>query len=590
MNAFRLIPFVILLMTGSCSTSIQRTDDTKAFTDTESVALSTRVLKIADEYVDAYYQQFADEAYEVGYPKTPMDKLGNRSMMALREWEAKEDAWLNALQQISARQIADTDAAIAYAFTRNRLEASVARRVCKMALWNISPTFTGWQSLLASTFAQQPIATESERAIALTRLGAVSAYLDTELSNLREGMKTSFLAPKVNVHAVITQIDALLADGIDASPFYEPATRSNDEAFREQVRQIIIDRIHPAIERYRRFLLSEYHGRDAIGVSANPDGAACYAASVAFHTSLNIDAATIHQMGLREMASIEKQMAQIALQEFKTTDVKALLEQFRSDPHYAFKSEQDVLQYARAAVDRAERASHQWFGFVPKAELIVKPFPAYLKSSGGGFYSSGSLDGSRPGTYELGTYEAHTISKVGIEATAFHESYPGHHLQMSVALFGKGVHSVLRYLYVASMAEGWGLYSELLVDEMKLYSSPADRMGMLSNQAFRAARLVVDSGMHALGWSREQAVEYMLAHTAEQRSQIESEINRYLATPAQATAYMIGSLEIQRLRRDAEQKLGHKFDIKTFHDLILGDGAVTLPMLQTAIDKWAKSK
>jgi uncharacterized protein (DUF885 family) len=218
--------------------------------------------------------------------------------------------------------------------------------------------------------------------------------------------------------------------------------------------------------------------------------------------------------------------------------------------------------------------------------MIVKPFPAYQQASGGGFYSSGSVDGSRPGTYEIGTYRPETISRAGVEATAFHEGYPGHHLQMSVAIFGGDVHPILRYMYVAGMAEGWGLYCERLADEMGLYSSDLDRLGMLSNEAMRAARLVVDPGMHALGWSREQAVAYMLDHTAESRGSVESEVDRYIAVPGQATAYLTGSLEIQRLRRVAEQELGDDFDIKGFHDRVLGNGAVSLPMLGDEIAVW----
>jgi uncharacterized protein (DUF885 family) len=244
------------------------------------------------------------------------------------------------------------------------------------------------------------------------------------------------------------------------------------------------------------------------------------------------------------------------------------------------------MAYARAAVDRAAAAVHDWFGFVPDADVVIRPFPAYQKASGGGFYSAGSRDGTRPGTYELGTWMPGTITRAGMEATAVHETWPGHHLQMSVALFGSGVHPVLRYIYVAAMAEGWGLYSELLADEMGVYSSDLDRLGMLSNQALRAARLVVDPGMHVLGWTREQAIQYMLDNTAESRAAIEAEVDRYIAVPAQATAYMTGSLEIQRLRRFASERLGDRFDIKAFHDLILRDGAVSLPMLQRAVERW----
>jgi uncharacterized protein (DUF885 family) len=223
---------------------------------------------------------------------------------------------------------------------------------------------------------------------------------------------------------------------------------------------------------------------------------------------------------------------------------------------------------------------------VPDAQLEIRPFPAYQKASGGAFYSAGSQDGTRPGTYELGTYRPETISRAGMEATAFHEAWPGHHLQMSVALFGKGVHPLLRYMYIPATAEGWGLYSELLADEMGLYSSDLDRLGMFSNQALRAARLVVDPGMHVLGWTRDRAIQYMLDHTAESRAAVESEVDRYLAVPGQATAYLIGSLEIQRLRREAERRLGSGFDVRAFHDVVLRDGAVSLPMLRQAVERW----
>jgi len=548
------------------------------------------VRAIAQEFVDGYYHQFPEEAYEVGYPDTPMDRLGDRSATGMAAWRAREDAWLVKLASIDPGKLEGTDAAIPYAFTRDRLEASVARRVCRTADWNISPTWTGWQSMLASTFAQQPVSTDAERATALTRLRAVPAYLDTEVANARAGMASGHLAPASNVRAVIAQADAMLAGPVDASPFFDPATRAKHEVFTKDVGTVVAEAINPAIRRYRDFLQKEYRGRTDVGVSANPDGAACYVASLRFHTSLSLDPKAVHDTGLKEMARIEGEMAQIARDSFKTTDVKGLLNRLRTDKQYTFKTEDDVLAYARAAVDRAEGRVRDWFGFVPDAKLIVKPFPAYQKASGGGFYAAGSQDGTRPGTYELGTYQPETITKVGMESTAFHESYPGHHLQMSVALFGKGVHPVLRYIYVSSMAEGWGLYSERLADEMKLYSSEMDRLGMLSGQAFRAARLVVDTGLHTMGWTREQAITYMLDHSTESRAYVGTEIDRYLAVPGQATSYMVGSIEIQKLRAEAQRQLGAKFDVKGFHDVILRDGAVTLPMLRMAVSRWIRER
>src|SRR5687767_6795703 len=552
--------------------------------------VADRVRMVAKEFVDGYYHQFPEEAYEVGYPDTPMDRLGDRSAAAMTAWHAKEDAWLTRLAAIDPARLEGTDAGNPYAFTRDRLEASVARRVCRTSEWNISPTWTGWQSMLASTFGQQPVTTDAERATALTRLRAVPAYLDTEIANARAGMAAKYLAPVSNVRAVIAQADAMLAGAPETSPFFDPAARAKNTVFAKDVGTLVAESINPAIRRYRDFLQKEYRGREAVGVSANPDGAACYAASLRFHTSLPMDPKGLHQKGLQELARIEAEMAQIARDHFKTSDVKGLLNRLRTDRQYTFKTEEDVLAYARAAVARAEGRIRDWFGFVPDAKLIVKPFPAYQKASGGGFYAAGSQDGTRPATYELGTYQPETISKVGMEATAFHESYPGHHLQMSVALFGKGVHPVLRYIYVSSTAEGWGLYSERLADEMKLYSSEVDRIGMLSAQAFRAARIVVDTGLHTMGWTRDRAITYMLDHTAGSRDYIATEIDRYLAVPGQAPSYMVGKVEIQKLRADAERQLGTRFDIKGFHDVVLRDGAVTLPMLRAAVARWVRER
>ena len=294
----------------------------------------------------------------------------------------------------------------------------------------------------------------------------------------------------------------------------------------------------------------------------------------------------IHRAGLSQMARIQSEMLQIAQDSFGTDDVKSLLAELRTNPDYTFGSEQEMLDYIGAAVQRGKEAVPDWFGNVPDADLIIFPSPAYEKDSGGGFYAAGAADGSRPGTYQVGTYNPQGISKAGPESTAFHESYPGHHMQVSLALTNSSLHPILRYIGVSGFVEGWALYTERLADEMGLYSSDISRLGMLSNEAYRAARLVVDPGMHVMGWTRDDAIQYMLDHTAEGIDSLTSEVDRYAAVPGQATSYLLGSLEIQRLRKKAELALGDDFDIRQFHDRILADGGVTLPMLATTIDAW----
>ncbi|MEE8526840.1 MAG: DUF885 domain-containing protein, partial [Thermoanaerobaculia bacterium] len=328
--------------------------------------------------------------------------------------------------------------------------------------------------------------------------------------------------------------------------------------------------------------------RQQPGVNANPGGEECYRNSIRYYTSLPLVPQEVHDSGLRELQRIHDEMRAIGERSFGTTDVRGLLETVRSDRRYTFSNAQEVIAYAQAAIDRARDAVPDWFGTMPSSEIVIRPYPDFMKRSGGGFYNPGTADGSRPGVYELGTWQPETIPKAGMEATTFHEAYPGHHLQVMTGLERRGVHPILRYLYFSGTGEGWALYTERLAEEMGLYSSDLDRVGLLSNEAWRAARLVVDTGMHALGWSRRQALEFLLEATALSAAEANYEINRYLAVPAQALSYMTGSLEIQRLRQMAEERLGERFDVRAFHDRVIEDGTVTLGILRQKIERWVE--
>ena len=545
-------------------------------------------LSIADEYVSGYYDQFPEEAYETGYPAA-LDRLGDRSREALAAWEEREDAWLEALDRINPADLDGTQAAVPWAFARERLAASVARRVCRTELWNVSPTWTGWQNFFPNVFAQQPVGTELARSNALARARDVPRYIDTEIENFRRGVEAGFTAPKSNVEAVIRQLDALLAAPPEDTPWFDPGRRDAEAEFRAELESVIADEIVPATRRMREYLEAEYlpAARSGIGVTTDPGGRDCYLASVRFHVTLPLTAEEIHENGLRQMERIQTEMREIGRRSFGTEDTRELLRLVREDPGFAFESREEIVAFAQAAVDRAREAVPEWFGFVPRAEVELRPYPDYMGITGGGFYSAGSQDGSRPGTYEFGTHEPAELNRAGgFEATTFHETYPGHHMQVYVALEGAGVHPVLQFFFSSGLGEGWALYTERLADEMGVYSDDVDRLGMLSNEAFRAARLVVDPGMHALGWTRQEAIDYMVAHTAESMDGIASEVDRYIAVPGQATSYLTGSLVIQELRRRAEDELGDRFDIREFHDLVIGDGTITLGMLEKKIERW----
>jgi uncharacterized protein (DUF885 family) len=583
---------IAVLLVGAwvvgCRGEDSRQDAVPTMGEKQATGAVSEALAVADEYVSGYYDQFPEEAYETGYPAST-DRLGDRSREALDAWRASEDAWLSRLRDLDAAALEGTEAAVPYGFALDRLEASIARRVCRTELWNVSPTYSGWQNFFPGVFAQQPVGSEGSRTDALARARDVAGYIDVEIANLRTGVQEGFTAPRSNVAAVIGQLDALLSVPAEETPYFDPARRDGDAAFGDGLRAVIADEIQPATRRYRDYLAQEYSpvARDVVGVTSDPGGRECYLASVRFHTTLHLTPEEIHQTGLREMERIQAEMRGIGRRSFGTEDTGALLQTVRADPQYSFETAEEIVAYAEAAVDRAKEAVHHWFGLVPRAEVSLKPYPDYMRRTGGGFYSAGSPDGTRPGTYEFGTYEPRKLSKGGgFEATTFHETYPGHHMQAYVALEAAGVHPVLQYLFSSGLGEGWALYAERLADEMGLYTSDVDRLGMLSNEAFRAARLVVDPGLHALGWTRQQAIDYMLANTAESETGIASEVDRYIAVPGQATAYLTGSLVIQDLRRKAEQALGEHFDLREFHDLVIGDGTITLGMLQDKIERW----
>jgi uncharacterized protein (DUF885 family) len=553
---------------------------------------SARVAALADRYVSEYFDAFPYHALTSGAPDVHADRLVDHSLPALERWQAREDAMLAALKAIASAPLQGRPEEVTYKFLQNQLEASIGYRVCRMELWNVSPTYTGWQADFAVAAGLQATGTDEERRKAIARFAEVPQYLDDEIANLNEGLRLGYSAPKSNVRAVIGQMDEMLAAKVADSPFVQMAKADAPPEFRKELERLEAKAIRPAIVKYRDYLRNTYlaAAREAVGVSANPGGAACYRAAVKYHATVDMTPQEIHDTGLRELGKIRAEMVEIGKRSFGTSDPAALLKLVKTDPKYRFASREALIGYAEAAVARAKEALPGWFGRIPKAAMIIEPYPPYLEKSAPGGQSVPPTADGRPGKYLINAYNATAQSKAGLESTAFHEAYPGHHFQTALALERKELHAVSRYFFMSGFGEGWALYGERLAAEMGLFSSDLDRVGLLSNEALRAARLVVDSGMHALGWSRQQAIDYLVRNTTETASHGAAEIDRYIATPGQATAYMIGNLEIRRLREKATQALGNKFDVREFHDLVLSDGTLPLWVLGEKVDRWIEAK
>jgi uncharacterized protein (DUF885 family) len=552
-------------------------------------AADARVRALADAYLEGFFERNPDQVTLYGVPGRRHDALPDNSLDALRAWHAKEDSWLNQVKTIDPAQVTSTSLRGTYAIVREALESSVAARVCRLELWTVSQFVNGWQVQDGYTVTIQPVGTDEARKDALARWSRLPKYVDTEIANLREGLKAGYSAPKGNVRIVIDQMDSLIATPTAESPFDSPSVRDKTPEFATQFDLLVREQIVPAFKRYRDFLQAEYlpAAREAIGVSANPNGAACYDASVRYHSSLPTPASEVHAIGLREVEHLDTEMKAIGARVFATSDVPALLQRARTDKQYRFKGPEDLISRSQLALARAKARMHDTFGLLPKADVVIERYPKFREKNGPNEYNPPAEDGSRPAVFFINAYEAEKRSRVEAESTAFHETIPGHHLQIAIALERKEIHPIGRYLGNSGYTEGWALYAERLADEMKLFSTDFDRLGMLSSQALRASRLVVDSGIHTLGWTRQQAIDFMLAHTAEDPTEVTSEVDRYIIYPGQATAYMLGKLEISKARDEAQRRMGQRFDLRKFHDQVLEDGAIPVSFLHGKITAWA---
>jgi uncharacterized protein (DUF885 family) len=437
------------------------------------------------------------------------------------------------------------------------------------------------------------VGTPARRSAALARAKALPRFLDNEIANLREGIRQGYTAPDVVVRNVIRQVTDLSSGAAESSPFYSPAQRDTaaDAAeFRKQLAVEITNGINPAIRRYRDYLANEYlpKARKTLGVSSNPNGAACYRAVTRYYSTIDIPADSVFAIGAREMRTLDGAMHAIAQKYFGTDDLHALLAQFKTDPRYTFRSRQAVIDTSQAAIDRVNAVLPKWFGLLPTFPVVIEPYPEFRQRAGAPGQLQAGAPNDRPSIFLINTWDPEHKSRADIEATAFHEAVPGHHLQVSIALAKNDLHPFVQRFFNSGFGEGWALYAEMLADEMGVYSSPMSRMGMLSSQAFRAARCLIDAGIHTKGWTREQAIDTLAAHTTMSRNMVEGEIDRYISWPGQAPSYMIGRTEIMNLRSMAKQRLGDRFDIRQFHDRVLENGTVTLPMLRANIIRWAQ--
>jgi uncharacterized protein (DUF885 family) len=429
----------------------------------------------------------------------------------------------------------------------------------------------------------------------VARLRQVPRVLDDTVATLRHGMAEHLMPPRYLLEKVVGQAQAIVAGKPEASAFARPfdefpeAVSAADRArLRRGGLAAIREAVLPAYARFAEFVAREYapHGRAEAGLWALPDGDRRYAALVRSYTTTALTPGEIHEIGLAQVADIEKEMMAIAVR-LGFHDLKSLNVAIEGDPRLRPRSRQQILDIYRRYIDGMYPELPKLFGRLPRARLVVEPVEAFREADAAGAnYNQGTPDGSRPGQVQVNTSNPESRKTITMESTAYHEGVPGHHLQVSIAQEMAGLPPFRQQAGYTAFVEGWALYSEQLGKEIGFYQDPYSDYGRLQDEMLRAIRLVVDTGVHSRRWTREQVVQYFHDHSAQDEVDVQSETDRYIADPGQALAYKIGELRILELRASAQGKLGARFDIRRFHDAILGGGALPLDVLTERIDQW----
>ena len=511
---------------------------------------------------------------------------------------------LSELAQIDRSKLDDTDKLAYDVFKYNQERALEMSSPEISALTEVRPVnhFSGFHTFypsFASGKGAAPFKTVEDYENNLSRHKDYIAISDRAIERFKEGMESGVLETTLTIDRVIKQFDTQLAIPLKESQFWGPMTMlpdsfSDEEKARltseyEQATQDIYD----ATTRMRDFLQTEYLpvARETIGLSDMKGGAKLYELMVEGSTTLPLTPDELHELGLREVKRVKNDMLAIKDEvEFDGT-LNELFDFVRTDPQFKPESREALTQSYYRIGKEVDKKIGEYFSLLPKSELEIKPYdPAIEQFSAGGSYQPGTPDGSRPGTFFFNAYDLPSRLTTGNVTLYLHEGAPGHHFQISLAQENDSLPSFMRFSFLPAFGEGWALYSETLGYEMGFFDDPWNRYGTLQDEQLRAMRLVVDTGIHAKGWSREKAIDFMLDNSGMTRTEVVAEVERYIAIPSQALSYKVGALKIQELRARAEQALGKNFDIREFHAQVLNTGGIPLAILEQKIDRWIASQ
>ena len=542
-----------------------------------------------------YQQEWAWRTGQAGVSTSgePQPNNGRLDQVDAQSQQQRLDYWRKVMSQLDAIDVKQLTPAeqVNYAVYREQIHNFIADQ--QFQLWQMPfNSDSAFWSELNDDLQSDDLRSETDYRHYVDRLGQVPAYFDQQMVNMRAGLKRGFTVPRA-VLAGRDQSIASVADVKDPTQtsFYQPLLHmpssipaTTAAAIQADARQKISQGVIPAYAKLLTFFRSEYvpQARTTLAAEALPDGKNYYRQQIHEYTTLDLDPDTIHKIGLDQVAKIHAQMLQTMQQTGFKGSFPDFLHYLRTDPQFYAKTPQELLDKSAWVAKEVDGQVGKFFGHLPRKRFTIEPVPADIAP----YYTSGR---GGPDVYLVNTYDLPSRPLFNMPALTLHESYPGHALQLELAEEENDQPAFRRNGYISAYGEGWGLYSEYLGNEMGIYKTPYQRFGFLTYQMWRACRLVVDTGIHHLGWTRQQAIDYMTQNTALSDREIANEVDRYISWPGQALSYELGYLKILDLRAKAEKALGPKFDIRAFHDTILATGSVPLPVLEQRIDRFIEA-
>ncbi len=573
---------------------------------TAGADLAATVGERLDALFEAYFEEslrmnpllatfIGDDRYDDRLPNS----IGPEHLAATR---AFNERYLAAIRAFDPSGLAPADRISYDIFLNEReREARAGQFPSELLPLNQAGSLLTLMPALGSGTNAQPFRTAQDYEDWLRRLDGLVIWMDQAIVNMRTGVQRGVVQPRAVMEKVLPQLDAMIVPRAQDSQYYAPVkdfpeavTDADRERLTGEYTRMLETKLLPAYLRLRDFVRDEYlpRARTSVAWTALPDGQAWYAYHVQEHTTTKMTPEEIHAIGLAEVARIRGEMDAVRRQVGFAGDLEAFFTFLESDPRFYFTQGSDLLDGYRALKIRIDAELPRLFSVFPKAGYEVREVEAFrAASAAGAYYQQPSADGSRPGIFYVNTYNLKAQPKFGMETLSLHEAAPGHHFQVATQQELEGVPRFRRFGgdYTA-FVEGWALYAESLGKELGLFTDPYQWFGRLNDEMLRAMRLVVDTGLHAKGWSREQAIRFMLDNSTMAESDVVSEVERYIAWPGQALGYKVGDLALQGLRRRAETALGERFDVRDFHREVLGDGAVPLDVLEAKVDRWIAAR